>query len=85
MILGIVYIMGSISPKKEVVYPDSVRYDGRSYQYTETSKGSPFLFKRSKPASAEGFFILSRRGIEASEEIYIYEGNFKYRRYVIVE
>lgn len=85
MILGIVYIMGRISPDKEVVFPVNIQYDGRSYQYAETFKGSPFMFKRSRPASAEGFFILSRRGIKASEEIYIYEGHFKYRRYVVVE
>ncbi len=85
MILGIVYIMGELSPDKEVVFPESIRYDGRSYQYTGTFKGSPLMFKRSRPASAEGFLALSRRGTKASEEIYIYEGHFKYRRYVTVE
>lgn len=85
MIFGIAYIMGRISPQKEAVFPDIIQYNTLSYQYTETVKASPFMFKRSKPAGREGFLILARRGIKASEEIYIYEGHLKYRRYVVVK
>lgn len=81
MILGIMYIMGRISPQKEVEFPVMLQYNGYSYQYTETFKGSPFMFKRVRPSTAEGFLILARRGVEADQEIYIYEGNLRYRRY----
>lgn len=83
MILGIIYIMGRLSPQKEAVMPIQLQYNDRSYHYTETFKGSPFMFKRSKPASAEGFLILTRRGTEPDQEVYIYEGNLRYRRYKV--
>lgn len=85
MILGMVYIFGRISPEKEVAYPDLVHYGSLKYNYVETVKGSPFMFTRSRPAGKEGYLLLSRRGISTSEEIYIYEGNLRYRRYVAVE
>jgi len=85
MIFGIVYIMGRISPQKEAVMPDLIQYNGLRYQYTETLRSSPFMFRRSKPSSADGFLILARRGTSADEEIYIYEGNLRYRRYKVLE
>jgi hypothetical protein len=77
--------MGYISPDKEIVYPDSIQYGSSEYQYMETVKGSPFMFVRSKPSGKVGHLLLARRGISNSEEIYIYEGNSRYRRYVVVE
>ncbi len=85
MILGIIYIMGRLSPQKEAVMPVKLQYNGYSYQYTETFKSSPFMFKRSKPASADGFLILTRRGTEPDQEIYIYEGNLRYRQYKVLK
>lgn len=85
MIFGIIYIMGRISPQKEAVMPIQIHYNSHSYQYTETFKGSPFMFKRSKPASADGFLILTRRGTEADQEVYIYEGNLRYRQYKVLK
>lgn len=84
MILVVMYAVKLASPQKEAAYPDSIRYDNLRYVYIETVKSSPVMFVRKRPASEEGYIILARRGISVSEEIYIYEGYRKYRRYVVL-
>lgn len=85
MILVALYVFRLVSPQQEAAVPDIIQYNGLRYQYMETVKGSPIMFVKSKPAGKEGYLILARRGIKTSEEIYIYEGHLKYRRYVVVE
>jgi len=81
MIIAVIYIFRLISPQEETEYPDTMHYNNVKYEYVETVKGSPFMFVRKKPVSEEGFIILSRRGTDTQEEIYVYEGFRKYRRY----
>ena len=81
MIIAAVYVFRLAPPQKAAEYPDIMHYNDVKYEYVETVKGYPFLFMRKRPVSEEGFIILSRRGIDTQEEIYIYEGSRKYRRY----
>lgn len=85
MIIAVVYIYRLALPQKELSYPDITRYDNRGYVYIETIKSMPVMFTRKRPVSEEGFIILARRGTSALEEVYIYEGSMKYRRYVILK
>ncbi|MGI6585663.1 MAG: hypothetical protein GX301_13205 [Gracilibacteraceae bacterium] len=81
MIIAVVYFFKLISPQKEAEYPDTIHYDNHKYYYVETVKGYPIMFVRKKTVSEEGYIILARRGIDITEEAYIYEGYRKYRRY----
>lgn len=81
MIIAVVYVFRLVSPQKEVSYPDTIQYDGLEYVYVETLKSSSIMFARKKSSSEEGFIILARRGTDALEEVYIYEGARRYRRY----
>ena len=85
LIVIAVYVFRLVSPQDEVAYPDTIQYAGVRYIYTETVKGSPFMYTRKKPASDEGFIVLARRGVDISETIYIYAGDMRYRRYVVME
>jgi hypothetical protein len=85
MILAVIYIIRLISPQKEAAFPDTIQYDNHRYAYVEIIKGSPTTFSRKRPASEEGYMVLTLRGISTEEEIYIYEGFRKYRRYVILK
>jgi len=85
MILAVVYVFRLVSPQKEVSYPDTIRYDNLEYAYVETVRSSSVMFVRKRPPSAEGFIILVRRGTSALEEVYIYEGSKKYRRYEVLK
>jgi hypothetical protein len=81
MIIAAVYVFRLVSPQKEAEYPDTMHYNNVKYEYAETVNGSPFMFVRKRPVSEEGYIILSRRGTDIQEEIYVYEGFRKYRRY----
>ncbi|HNR03707.1 MAG TPA: hypothetical protein PKU88_08555 [Bacillota bacterium] len=81
MIIAVIYIFRLISPQKEIEYPDTMHYNNVKYEYAETVKGLPFMFVRKRPVSEEGFIILVRRGTDTQEEIFMYEGFRKYRRY----
>ncbi len=83
MILVVIYVFRLVSPAKEVSYPDIIEHGGNSYQYAETIKSNPFMFTRKKTGEAAGYLILARRGVDVSEEIYIYEGFLRYRRYIV--
>ena len=85
MILAVIYIIRLIAPQQEAEFPEIIRYDNLRYVYAETVKSSPAMFSREIPASEEGYIVLARRGINTEEEIYIYEGYRKYRRYVILK
>lgn len=85
LILIIVYVFRMVSPHKEVVYSEIIQYNNARYIYTETIKSSPLMFVRKRPVSEEGYIILARRGIRIQEELYIYEGFRKYRRYVVLK
>ncbi len=85
MILVVIYIIRLIAPQKEAEFPGIIRYDNLRYVYAETVKSSPTMFSRKRPASEEGYMVLSHRGISTEEEIYLYEGYRKYRRYVILK
>ncbi|HWQ30430.1 MAG TPA: hypothetical protein VN549_05510, partial [Negativicutes bacterium] len=81
LVLCILFVYSRTAPAKDAAYPDVIGYNGSYYQYAETVKGSPFMYHRSRPAGAEGYLILTRRGVSKDEEVFIYEGTFKYRRY----
>jgi len=81
MIIAVVYVFRLVSPQKEISYPGTLRYDNIRYEYAETIKSWPMMFARKKPTGEEGFIILTRRGTSALEEVYIYEGSSRYRRY----
>ncbi len=86
MILLMLYGISRISPRKEVVFPQSVQYKGYWYEYAETVKKTPLQFVRKRPASEEGFIILAlRKGSSEAvlKEIYLYQGFMLYRRYVL--
>ena len=83
MILVIVYAFRLISPQKEAAYPDIIQYGDLRYQYIETVKGSPVMFVKRRPTGKEEYIILARRGKKTTDELYIYEGYLKYRRYVV--
>lgn len=85
MIIAVVYIYRLALPQKEVSYPYAIRYDNLGYVYVETIKSLPVMFVRKRPASEEGFVILARRGTSVLEEVYIYEGSMKYRRYEVLK
>ena len=84
LILIVFYVFRMVSPQKEVVYSDIVQYNNIRYVYMETIKSAPFMFTRKRPVGEEGYIILARRGISIQEELYVYEGNLKYRRYVVL-
>ena len=81
MIIAVICVFRLVSPQKETEYPDIMHYNNVKDEYEETVKGYPFMFVRKKPVSEEGFIILTRRGTDTQEEIYVYEGFRKYRRY----
>lgn len=81
MIIAVVYVFRLVSPQEEAAYPDTIRYDNQDYVYVETIKSWSVMFARKKPTSEEGFIILARRGKSSLEEVYIYEGSSRYRRY----
>ena len=85
LILAVIYISRLAAPQTEAAYPDTIHYDGQRYLYVETVNSSPFMHSRKKPASEEGYMILARRGINIKEEVYVYEGYLKYRRYVVMK
>ncbi|MDD3705087.1 MAG: hypothetical protein PHC45_03355 [Clostridiaceae bacterium] len=85
MIIAVIYVFRLISPQKETEYPNTMHYDNVKYEYVETVKSSPFMFVRKKPVSEEGYIILARRGIDIQEEVYVYEGFRKYRRYKVLK
>jgi hypothetical protein len=85
IILAVIYAMRLVSPHKEAAYPDIIHYDGLSYIYSETVRTFPLMFTRKRPVSEEGFIILARRGISTADEVYIFEGFRKYRRYVVLK
>ena len=85
MILAIIYVFKLASPQKETVYPDIIQYDNLRYKYVETVKSSPVMFARKKSVSEEGYMILARSGISTLEEVYIYGGYLKYRRYEVLK
>jgi hypothetical protein len=85
MILTIIYIFRLGSPQEEAAYPDIIQYGNLRYIYMDTVNSSPIMFVRKKPASEQGYMILARRGISILEEVYIYEGHKKYRRYVVIK
>lgn len=84
LILIVIYVFRLVSPHKEVVYSDIIQYNNIRYVYMETIKSTPFMFTRKRPVSEEGYIILARRGISIQEEVYIYEGYMKYRRYAVL-
>lgn len=84
LILCILFVFSRVAPGKDAAYPDVIGYNGRYYQYEETVKGYPFMYYRSRPAGREGWLILARRGVSKDEEVFIYEGSFKYRRYSVM-
>lgn len=84
MIIAVIFVFRLVSPQKETEYPDTMHFDNVKYEYVETVKGSPFMFVKKKPVSEEGYIILARRGIDFQEEVYVYEGFRKYRRYMSV-
>lgn len=83
MILIAIYVYTAVTPQVEAEYPVSIHYNGQAYRYSETIKSWPFMFTRKRPVSEEGYIVLARRGVSISEEVYIYEGNMRYRRYVV--
>lgn len=85
MILAVIYIFRLVSPQKESIYPDIIQFDNLRYVYAETVKSSPIMFVRKRPVSSEGYIILAHKGISVLEEVYIYEGYLRYRRYVILK
>lgn len=85
LIVIAIYVFRLVSPQGETAYPDTIQYAGVRYVYTETMKGSPFMYTRKRPVSDEGFIILARRGVDISEAVYIYEGYMRYRRYVVLK
>lgn len=85
LIVAAIYIFRLVSPQSEAAYPDIIQYDGLRYVYAETVKSSPFMFVRKRPVSEEGYIVLARRGVEATEEVYIYEGYMRYRRYTVLK
>lgn len=85
MILAAIYVLRLVSPQKETTYPDIIRYNDLRYKYVETVKSSPLMYARKKPACAEGYIVLARRGTSVLEEVYIYEGSMKYRRYEVLK
>ena len=85
LILIAVYVFRMITPQKEIAYSDIIQYDNLRYVYVETVKSSPLMFIRKRPVSQEGYIILSRRGISYQEEVYIYKGYLKYRRYEVLK
>lgn len=85
LILIILYVFRMISPQKEAVYSDIVQYNNIRYVYMETIESAPLMFTRNRTANETGYIILARRGISIQEELYIYEGYLKYRRYVVLK
>jgi hypothetical protein len=85
LILIAVYVFRLISPQREISYSEIIQYDNARYVYVETVKSYPFMFIRKRPVSQEGYIILSRRGISYEEEVYIYTGYMKYRRYEVLK
>ncbi|MEA4847662.1 MAG: hypothetical protein VB106_10570 [Clostridiaceae bacterium] len=85
MIIAVIYILRPASPQKEEIYPDTIHYYDLEYEYAETVKSWPVMFVRKKPVSEEGYIILTRRGTDMQEEIYIYEGHREYRRYKVLK
>lgn len=85
MILAVLYVFRLISPQEATEYPDIIRYSNQRYIYTETVKSMPIMFSKVRPASEEGYMVLSRRGTSVEEEVYIYEGYRKYRRYDVLK
>lgn len=81
LILIILYVYKIIAPQSTGEYPELINYDSKSYTYVETVKGLPITFIRQKKTSKEGYLILGRRGVSTADEVYIYEGYRKYRRY----
>lgn len=85
LILVIIYVFKMTSPQKEADYPDIIQYDGRKYVYAETVKGSPLMFTKKKPASEEGYMILALKDDKTLDEVYIYVGFRKYRKYEVLK
>lgn len=85
LIVAAIYVFRLVSPEGETAYPDIIQYDSLRYIYTETVKSSPFMYVRKRPVSEEGYIVLARRGKNPREEIYIYEGYLRYRRYVVLK
>ena len=85
LILVALYVFRLVSPQEEAVYSEIIQYNNTRYIYMETIKSTPFMFARKRPVSEEGYIILARRGISIQEEVYIYEGNLKYRRYAVLK
>ena len=85
LIVVAVYVFRLVSPHEEAAYSDIIQYNNIRYVYMETVKSSPFMFVRKRPTSEEGYIILARRGISIEEEVYIYLGYMKYRRYVVLK
>ena len=81
MIIAVICVFRLVSPQKETEYPDIMHYNNVKYEYAETVKGYPFMFVRKKPVSEEGIIILTRRGTDTHEEVYVYEGFRKSRGY----
>lgn len=85
LIFVVLYIVRLVSPQEDGAFPEIIQYNDHRYVYAETVKSSPTMFARKRPGSEEGYMVLARRGISTEEEIYIYEGYRKYRRYVILK
>jgi hypothetical protein len=85
LIVIAVYVFRMVSPQVETEYPVTIHYDGQRYSYSETIKSWPFAYARKRPVCEEGYIVLARRGVSVQEEVYIYEGNSRYRRYVAVK
>ena len=84
LIVLALYVVRLVSPQQEAAYPNTIQYSGVRYEYAETVKGWSFMFARKRPVSEEGYIVLARRGIDVSQEVYIYEGHMKYRRYLVL-
>lgn len=86
IILAVLYAYRYTMPQKAVEYPELIHYQGSTYQYSESIRNSPVLFKRLRGLGDEGHIVLARRSRTNSgalSELYIYEGFMRYRKYVI--
>lgn len=84
IILLMLYAFKMVSPQKNIEYPSSIHFQGYRYEYADTVKKTPLQFTRRRPASEEGFIVLTLRKESKEavpEEAYLYQGFFQYRRY----
>lgn len=85
-IIGLMVIMlRATAPERSEEYPEIVFYNSYEYNYVKTISDNPLSYIRKKEMSYEGYILLLKRKNKKDNppnEVFIYTGFRKYRKYV---